>query len=512
MRFLIIFWLCAQTAFGAAFSSTQSGAFSDAATWGGTAPSASGDTWTIVSGHTVWYDTDNSAHAAGWGNCTVTGTLRVTNRTAGVWLKMNGNISGDGDWYIGSEVDPITNRSGFPGVVYEQVAGQVTMTGNNVLGWYGETNSFIGSLTNEVVVTGGNSTNLFFAETVFGVVSNDVVFVDNHNIRGLGGSIHLVYSVETNRITLCNTIGAGLAATNTWNGLALSTTVPTNTRTNGTQVCKLSRPIVVFQPAKIASTGVFSASGTNTIQGVRLTNIGRGPVNTLNGWTVRYCTGNNNNSGGIAYYGSGHTISNCTGNNNSSGGIAYFGTYRIINSFATNNTVPTIAHSCYDTTITGGTNTASEVYLPPGNSYSGVIWNNESFIGASGIGLRTNIACPVSTNSVAHVPTALGQPTCFFQDVGIKPNATRSVSVWVFHTNNIAYGIFADGGSGAKPIGAETVYTNQAGGWTQRVMVLTNSTPVTIANRVWVSMWPSNSLYTGYSWVHVPTDYTIRGL
>lgn len=74
----------------AAYTSTQSGNFTDSATWGGGGyPSADGDTFVVSSSHTVTYNT-NSPVTNGFGDSYIDGTL--THASGATHIRMNGRL------------------------------------------------------------------------------------------------------------------------------------------------------------------------------------------------------------------------------------------------------------------------------------------------------------------------------------------------------------------------------------------------------------------------------------
>lgn len=74
----------------AAYTSTQSGNFNAAATWGGSGyPSANGDTFTVTAGHTVTYNV-TSALSTGFGDSAVNGTL--THASGTTEIRLNGRL------------------------------------------------------------------------------------------------------------------------------------------------------------------------------------------------------------------------------------------------------------------------------------------------------------------------------------------------------------------------------------------------------------------------------------
>ena len=85
-----------------AYTSTQTGNFSSASTWGGSGyPSANGDTWTIASGHTVTYDV-STALSSGFEDCTVDAGGRFQFASGTRSIRFQGNVAIYGDWIQGA--------------------------------------------------------------------------------------------------------------------------------------------------------------------------------------------------------------------------------------------------------------------------------------------------------------------------------------------------------------------------------------------------------------------------
>lgn len=101
----------------AAFTSTQTGNFSSAATWGGGgAPSADGDTFTVANGHTVTIDTGITNPTNGFGDSTVqSGGVLQSQASQSTTLRMDGllTISGGGTLHLraGATIE-VTGTSG----------------------------------------------------------------------------------------------------------------------------------------------------------------------------------------------------------------------------------------------------------------------------------------------------------------------------------------------------------------------------------------------------------------
>ena len=310
--------------FAANFVSAQSGNFSVGSTWvGSVAPSSAGDTWTIMPGHTVLYDVDNSA-GAGWGVVTNNGILLMSNSIT-CYFKQNANMYGTNAlWEIGSAITNIDYTSAnLPGIAIEfPGTGQILFTNAGALQWFGTTNKCYSEYLTNTVSIGANSITL--SNIPPGLGSNDVFWLQRQNVSGQGGEEYFITNVTGNTISF-NVPASGNTGTNTWSGTAFTGSIPTYQRTNGCWISFLSAPIVFYDKAA-RSTSVVTASGTNTIQGVRFQNLGKGFATSAlcSGWTVTSCTVNNCSNGGLGYSScSGWTVTSCTVNNCSYGGLGY---------------------------------------------------------------------------------------------------------------------------------------------------------------------------------------------
>jgi len=583
--------------YGASFTSTTSGLFSAGSTWvGGSAPSADGDTWTIQSGHVVVYEANNSAMPNGWGACTVNGQLWMT-KDYPCYLKMNGNIGGTGDWLMGDLLEedniPYTadNR---PWVVIEQKAGSVTMTKAGGIKWYGVTNTFWGWTTNALLMS-GDTTNLFFTNNVSGIASNDVVYLSMPDYVGRTGSFHMVYSVETNRVTLWNAIPSALSiVTNLWPATPIIGGVTNNHSANALLV-KLSRPIHAFQPSALANVGLINGLDFGFAGGVTVVNMARGLLNGRNNWTVVSCCGISGGGNGIAYGGIGGTylgcagannattvfgsgygglfvdcigaanasgglvngvklftirgciavnnhgggisnnsfsgkITDCVTANNSFGGICYAGTDISVLRCSTrtnssagimhqssgliseciveNNPKPYLAYWCGEVTIFSSYDFADAVSSPAyyNGPYTVTLWNGTNFYSRFGSIIFTNMATSFSACVFAHLPTATAYPVPYYFDIGLKPSSTRDIEYAVYGKADCFYG-YAVTYPDEKPVNVTPI---SGTGWVRGSVTLTNTLPVPQTFRLWMSMSNTNAATEGWSWVNVPTDYTVR--
>ena len=302
LAILLVLMVCALGAQGASYTSAASGMWSDPATWGGSGcPTNNGDTFTIGA-HTVYFDCDLSSLTDGLAGGTINGSL-VMDKAYPCFFAMNGNITGTGSWLVGDAdaADMIDyTADNLPKVVIRQKSGTVSLSTAGNVKWYGQTNGFYGFITNTVDIT-ADSTNLFFVEPVSNVASNDIIYIDNHNVRGAGGSLHMVYGVETNRITVWSAIPAwaGLV-TNSWPGATIIGALTSNNRTNGSFVVKLSRPIVVYTPSRTPYS-LFDGGTSNYFAGVRVTYTQRGLLNNAVKYTLVGCVGTHASVSTLSY-------------------------------------------------------------------------------------------------------------------------------------------------------------------------------------------------------------------
>jgi len=131
---------------------------------------------------------------------------------------------------------------------------------------------------------------------------------------------------------------------------------------------------------KAANSILVSNKNDGLIVGVRLYNFALGPIYQCNNWVIKYCTGNNNTSGGITWYGNGHIITNCAGNNNSNSGISLWGNGHILtNCIGNNNTNGGITFYGTGHILTnciGNNNTGGVSYYPSGFFFTNCVGNS----------------------------------------------------------------------------------------------------------------------------------------
>lgn len=486
-----------------AFTSTGNGLFSAGGTWvGGVAPSAAGDTWTIAAGHAVVYDMDNSG-GAGWGASVVTGNLVMTNTGSQAFLKMQGHLSGAGNWRIGSSNTPIAYVStNLPGVVIEFTgAAQCTMAGTNNLGWYGDS-SHMATTYLSVAATNG-AASITVSNVPPNVTTNDVIWVGNSNTVGQAAAeYYVVGSVSGSTISF---LPAPLGtATNHWPGIAFRTAT-SSARPAGTAVAFLSQSIVVRETTQ-RTVQTVTASQSNTMTGVLCQNLGNGLARNCSNWTVYSNTVNNCANGGLANYNCANwtaysnTVNNCsngglayncsnwtaysnTVNNCVYGGLAYYNctNWTVYSNTVNNCSYGGLAYNCanwtvYSNTVTNCSSGGLAYYCSNVIAYSNTLSNTSPLVVTSvdcvlqsnsigfttdthvGVGYGFNIikfdntywlgpwGGVVSTNALGlplqkHNITTAGTNAFVgaWHPVSIRPGGSRIVNVWAYQTNNVAY-------------------------------------------------------------------------
>ena len=341
-KLLFLFCLLPSLAFGITnYVSVSSGAFSDTNIWGVvTYPIASNDTFTITAGHTVDYDVDNwSTAGAGYGASVINGALSITNQTKVVGMRMLGNLSGTGTFFIGTSALPILDRTNDQTTVTIcfTTAGAITMTKTNAIAWYGERTNAVGKSWTPLAETAANGTNVLVLTDDLDLRTNDIICC-THPTAGANATYHCVVGYVAGTKTV--TIGAAYAGltTDVW-PMTIAATIVTARPLGTCGVSVLKKSILCYQSTAIANTSIFTASHSGILQGVRVQKVGRGAINTLTGWTVSHCVANNcsSGSGGLAYSGSGFTFTSCSANNCSSGGLAYSGSGFVFTSCTVNN-------------------------------------------------------------------------------------------------------------------------------------------------------------------------------
>lgn len=251
---------------GSSFTSTQSGLFSAPSTWvGGVQPHSDGDTWTISNGHTVWYDTNNLTMLNGWGGATITGTLAITNITSPpkqIGLLMNGFVSGNGTWTVGSTNTPISYMPDYQSGVVLQFKGgnNCAMINASQLNFQGDSRRYLGFLSNSV-----SSGTVLFLSNSPPVFSNDVICL---------GSGMWTTNIVPYLFVVSNVVGTEIflqlpasPITNTWPNCIFAGSIVTNTPV-GTPVMLLSHSIAIINDE--TSGNYFNQVEFSDMSGMRL--------------------------------------------------------------------------------------------------------------------------------------------------------------------------------------------------------------------------------------------------
>ena len=481
MKTLYTFLACLLLAFTAsatAYVTTASGNFSAGATWvGGVAPSLGGDTWSNAPGLTLTYDVDNHL-TSGWGACTNSGFLVMTNRPC--YLLMNGNLSGKGTNFIGSATTPVPFTSSNTPMCYIQFTNstaQLTMIGTNSMPMYGTphlTNMYLSSFAEL------GATSITVSNVPSWLNTNDVLWIAPTNTtQNQGGEYYMVGSISGNTISFQQTLTGN---TNFLPGMVLKTAIPTTHRQLGCQVAVLSCS-VLFLEMQQRTVSTITTILTNTIVGIQLQNLGQGLAYSCSGWTASYNTANNCNNGGLAFNSSGWTASY---NTNTNSGALFISCFSIIamQSPSTNDSIMTASD--------GGTS----------SFYTSIQYDNTKWISLAGSVTNNN-------GTYTHTCTAgnSNNPVPLTMQFSLRPGAYRNIAIATQTTNNVQYSYAL--GQGFIPPALRLINSGgNSGVWSNNIVTYSNTTTFPITASLWL-VSQSGVTSNGYSTVNLGQDMVV---
>ena len=536
-KLLALLCLLPGLAFGITnYVSVGSGAFSDPATWGvATYPISSNDTFTVTGGHTVYYDVDNwSVAGVGYGASVINGSLQITNQTAVVGMRMLGNLSGTGTFYIGTSALPIldnTNNQTTVTICFT-TAGAITMSKTNGIAWYGERTNAVSKSWTPLAATAANGTNVLVLTDDLDLRVNDIICV-SHPTAGANATYHCVsnYVAGTKTVTI-GPAYTGLT-TDVW-PMTIAATIVT-ARTLGTcGVSVLKKSILCYQSTAIASTSIFTASHSGILQGVRFQKLGRGAINTVNNWTVSYCSVNNCTSyGGLAYYGTGFTFTSCTANNCSGqGGLAFNGSGNFYACSYSNLTAGRAAlEYCAQSTVSRLTRSGtgadvlnySSLYQQPQSQI--IVYDaatTQAWYQAGGIASNDATASTLpytgAPSAFKHAVTAAYQVR-YFERCNLRANQTVRWNTWLRSETTSLAMLAQLTDANDDPLCAGTILsavTNAAATnvWQKTELTYTNPNAYPMDCKLWVTANGDNAVSsgTGYSWCERGQDTQTKAL
>lgn len=193
----------------ATYTSSGSGNWSAATTWGGAGVPTDGDTVTIASGHTVTYDVNIAT--SGLAALTITGDLVWSTDGTARTLKMASaaNIAGAGNLTVGTSGTPIPAPStSTPGVATISLAGggEITLTGTVTM--YGEVRD--GRDQTAQSQASGDSTLVLV--TGFTLREGDIIAISAQTAGSVTTHTVSSYNAGTKTVTLSSTLGRAVAA------------------------------------------------------------------------------------------------------------------------------------------------------------------------------------------------------------------------------------------------------------------------------------------------------------
>ena len=178
----------------AAYTSTQSGNFTDVNTWGGSGyPNLDGDTFTIVAGHVVTYDV-TTALTTGLGACVINpgGTLKFNENTQ---IRFNGNFTCNGNFHCNKPGIKIFLKGISPtdNIFSLNSGSQLTTTGTGVSGLSTVSVGSTVGITTGIKLSGtGIRTNA----RVISVDAGNILTLDRTNSGTVSGTLTFGNRVE----------------------------------------------------------------------------------------------------------------------------------------------------------------------------------------------------------------------------------------------------------------------------------------------------------------------------
>ena len=346
--------LIASLLFSATYVTTQSGKWSNVATWGGGGyPSADGDIAIIRSAHSCTLDVDLSGLTNGLGGIQDTGFLYIQSNTG---LKMKGHITGTGVFRVGCETDSVTGVSILINGNYYNNIADAQYWGKN------RTGEIIGCL--DGAQTSGN--NKVKLDRDMDIRVGDVITIGCGTVQG---------QVTTESSNWGNTLFEVTAYSTTTDTVTLDKNLGSN-RNSGDVVAVVTREIQIRQLSKSGSNPRYNNNNSSQYyQNCWFNAFGGGVIGGDN-HTFLSCSGSNNANGGICYLGSNHILSGTfTASNNSTGGICYLGSNHILSGTFTafNNSSGGI---CYQ----GSNHILSGTFTASNNSSGGIYYSGSNHI------------------------------------------------------------------------------------------------------------------------------------
>jgi len=417
--------LIASLLFSATYVTTQSGKWSNVATWGGGGyPSADGDIAIIRAAHSCTLDVDLSSLSTGLGGIQDTGFLYIQSNTG---LKMQGNITGSGIFRVGCETDSVTGVKILINGNYSNQIADAQYWGKNrtgeIIGYLDGAQTSgnnkvkldrdmdirvgdvitiaCGSVTGNVSTESSNWGNTLFEVTAYSTTTDTVTLDKNLGSNRNSGDVVAVVTREiqirqlsksgsnprynnTNNSQYYQNVwfnGSGVEATGGFSNTFVSCAITNGggltkdggkNRFSGTMTaCNNSDATIIVGFCHVFLDTIISVNNT---AGVTTTGGNHVIASVVVAW--------NNCSVGVAYGGFGHLLSGSfTAINNLAGGIIREGTnHTLSGTFNTSgNSMTGIANNCYSCVLSGTFTSSEATQIYYGNNYiSGTFNSNKN--------------------------------------------------------------------------------------------------------------------------------------
>lgn len=256
-------------------TASVSGLWSNTATWGGAAIPVNGDAVVINNGVEVPFDVDQSGFANGLLSLQIDGKLIFKHDTV-TCLKMNGNITGSGELWVGTEANPIQRPavgSEYRAYILFNSTGTINIPTIRMYGWYP---------TKE------------FTQLSADAASGQAQIVLNEDLGLQAGDIISIGSGAENGVSAEAAIG--VYTVNSYNPSTKTVTLSVNLQTarlKDDYVAWVNRPVKIARSSGTTAILVTTPTINNGIlKGVHITPKLLAPAGLtyFTGWELSHCT------------------------------------------------------------------------------------------------------------------------------------------------------------------------------------------------------------------------------
>jgi hypothetical protein len=254
-------------------TSVGTGLWSAAGTWDGAVP-VNGDTVIIAVGHTVTFDVSQSGFANGLAALTINGILSFK-PDSDTYLKMNGNLTGTGELWVGTEANPITRQtagSEYRAMVMFNASSTIELPTIKMYGWHP-------TIENTTLLLNASAGQpVMVLKDDIGLQAGDIIWVQDSTVY--------TPSAESSK---------GIYTVQSYNSATRTVTLTGNLETRrfkGDELLIYNRPIKFTRSS--GTTALYSTAGPHsnlTLVGVSLPSVINGSTNyQIINSVISHCT------------------------------------------------------------------------------------------------------------------------------------------------------------------------------------------------------------------------------